>query len=81
MKLGPIPIHADQAPPAELDPAAIYLSPAGRCCRLWPSEAGRPFDNQATFIYHRKDGRPANDVFSDGFVLSRANWHLLRRLA
>jgi hypothetical protein len=77
----PSVVDASHPPTAQLDPAAVYLSPAGRCCRLCPSESLRPFDNQATFIYHRKDGRPGTGVFSDGFVLARANWHLLRRLA
>lgn len=81
MKQAATPITAHHVLPAEPDPAAVYLSPAGRCCRLCPSEAGRPLADEAVFVYHRKDGLPGKGVMADGFVLSRANWHLLRRLA
>lgn len=68
-------------PPAALDPQAVYLSPQGRRCRLCTSEAGRPRNDYATMVYDRSDGGPGVGALADSFVLARANWHLLRRLA
>ena len=69
------------APAAMLEAAAVYMSPTGRCCRLCPSEALRPQSTWATLPYDRRDGRRPSSILADGFMLSRANWHLLRRIA
>lgn len=65
----------------ELDVKAVYLSPTGRRCRVYTDDTvTRPRQSEATLIYDRRDGAPASSAFGDGFVLSRANWHLLRRV-
>jgi hypothetical protein len=64
-----------------LDGAAVYLSPLGRCCRLCPTDALRPQSTWATLLYDRRDGSRPASMLADGFMLSRANWHLLRRIA
>ena len=71
---------AAAAPQRELvaDPTAVYLSPSGRRCRVFEVHfTGR----RAHLLYDHKDGSPACSRFADGFTLSRANWHLLRRVA
>jgi hypothetical protein len=69
------------APRAEeltVDPDAVYLSPSGRRCRVFEVHfTGR----RAHLLYDHKDGTPCRTRFGDGFTLSRANWHLLRRVA
>lgn len=83
-RIGGLMTHLDpcaRANAPELDPQAIYLSPSGRCCRVCQSDSTRPTETFATFIYDRKDGNPNTGVFAEGFTLSRANWHLMRRLA
>ena len=67
--------------PGGLHAGHVYLAPSGRRCRLCPSDSERPFQVFATLLYDRLDGRPARGIFADGFVLSRQNWHLLRRVA
>ena len=66
----------------ELDENAIYLAPSGRRCRWVPYEEGERVwsRNTAQFAYDRPDGTPAHEKMADGFVLSRENWRLLRRL-
>ena len=63
-----------------LDPKAGYLSPAGRFCRLVPGVAKDPHWSFATFVYCGLDARPSPGTLADGFTLSSANFHLLRRL-
>lgn len=65
----------------QLSREAVYLSPTGRRCRWWPSLADDAWKHQAVFIYDTADGRRASSALSDGFVLSRANWKLLRRVS
>ena len=65
----------------ELDRHAVYLSPTGRRCRWWPSLADRALGDRAFFVYDLEDGRRASSALSDGFVLMKANWHLLRRVS
>ncbi|MBX3634023.1 MAG: hypothetical protein KF683_01270 [Rubrivivax sp.] len=68
-------------PPAlELDPRAVYLSPTGRRCRWWPFEGRGGDGSWAVFVYDLADGTPARSPRSDGFVLSRGNWYVLRVL-
>ena len=64
----------------ELDRAAVYISPSGRCCRWVPSDTPPDQRTQrATFIYEVADG--GGDARRDSFVLMRSNWHMLRRVA
>lgn len=63
-----------------LDPEAVYLSPSGRRCRVSVSVRDLS-QNKALLVYDQPDGSaPGPGDFSDGFVLARANWHLLRKV-
>lgn len=73
-------VQADSAPRTDLvaNPAAVYLSPTGRRCRVVDVHVG---GLRATLRYDLRDGTPCLSEFGEGFVLARANWHLLRRVA
>lgn len=65
---------------SELDPRGVYLAPSGRRCRVHVSTAPAPIAAFATLIYDRADGLPCTGQLANGFTLSRANWHLLRKV-
>lgn len=63
-----------------LEPGVVYLSPAGRRCRLFVDEAAvKPRKTEATLVNDLPDGTAPASPFAEGFVLSRINWYLLRR--
>lgn len=66
----------------KLEARAVYLAPSGRRCRWWPGHTrfaqAAPW---AILVYDLQDGRPASSAMSDGFTLSPANFHLLRRVS
>jgi hypothetical protein len=67
--------------PVMLERGAVYLSPSGRRCRWWPSPSDHGRRVEALILYDTPQGQPAQSPRWDGFVLSAANWYLLRRLA
>lgn len=66
---------------ADLVRGAVYLSPAGRACRLAQDQGSADPAVEAYLVYDTPGGRAARGSMADGFMLSRANWYLLRRLA
>lgn len=66
-------------PAVALEPSldVVYLAPSGRRCRVFDvHHTGR----RATLLYDLKNGSPCHSYLGEGFFLSRANWHLLRRV-
>lgn len=59
----------------------VYIAPSGRFCTLCPDARERSREQVVTMLYHTADGRPARSQGDEGFLLSSANWHLLRRLS
>lgn len=66
---------------SDLVPGAVYLSPAGRECRLAPEQPDLARRGEAVLVYDTPSGRAARGAMADAFALSRANWHVLRRLS
>lgn len=72
MKCEPsVPLRAD----------AVYRAPSGRLCR-WVPPAGeqRQITAFGQFEYLRRQQRGARQALPDGFVLSPANYRLLREV-
>jgi hypothetical protein len=71
-------------PALELSATAHYVSPTGRWCRWVPPGDGaaqRQSANSHLFLYHGPRGKPApNRPASDGFFLTTANLHIVRRI-
>lgn len=67
-------------PPVKLLPGAVYRSPLGHRCRLYLRPQDRASAPTALLLYDLPDGSPADRYAGSGFVLSRANFHLLHML-
>lgn len=70
--------------PVRLDPAALYMAPTGRMCRL-QGMAGRGAageESVAQLVYVRDAAWAlAGSRFDDGFNLKRENWRILKAVA
>lgn len=65
---------------SDLVRGASYLSPLGRACRLSEEQGDLSRASEAVLVYDTPSGRAAHGSMADGFVLTRANWYVLRRL-
>lgn len=71
-------------PPVRLDPAALYMAPTGRMCRLHAMDGrGAEGDESvAQLVYVRNAAWAlAGNRFDDGFCLTRENWRILKAVA
>lgn len=71
-------------PTRGLRPDAVYLSPSGRRCRWVPLGGDQRQVTSYSFFEYLRDGQQRHGpraLWSDGFVLSPANYQLLREVS
>ena len=78
---GQPPQTAQRVGTAPLNERAVYLSPLNRRWRLVAMVPVAADCEVAHFVYDTPNGRRAYGSMADGFSLTSANFHFLRRVA
>ena len=63
-----------------LDHGVTYRAPSGRLCTLSSICTGHAHSGKALLVYSKPDGTPGPAHSLDCFVLSTANWYLLKEV-